>query len=44
MRFIIKFGKEVVDGIDFTDNRTARDWADKHFPDRPACSVVGIPS
>ena len=40
MRFIVKFGKEVIQGIDFPDNRTARAWADACFPNRHACSVT----
>ena len=42
MRFIVKFGKEIVPNVDFPNNRAARAWADTHFPDRPACSVIGV--
>lgn len=44
MRFIVKFGKQVIENFDFPDNRTARAWADACYPDRPACSVVGVPA
>lgn len=44
MRFIVKFGKEAVTHIDFPDNRTARAWADAYYPNRPACSVMGVPA
>lgn len=42
MRFIVKFGKEVVKGVDFPNNRAARAWADICYPNRPACSVIGV--
>lgn len=42
MRFIVKFGKQTIPNVHFPDNRTARAWADVCFPDRPACSVVGV--
>lgn len=42
MRFIVKFGKNVVPNIDFPDNRTARAWADACYPLRHGCSVVRI--
>lgn len=42
MKYIIKFGREVIAGVEFDNNRTAREWADSNFPDRHACSVVGV--
>ncbi|MFZ7319709.1 hypothetical protein ACLS0R_11705 [Comamonas jiangduensis] len=42
MRFIVKFGKQVVPNIDFPNNRAARAWADACFPHRPACSVLAV--
>ena len=42
MRFIVKFGKNVVSNIDFPNNRAARAWADAYFPHRHACSVLAV--
>lgn len=42
MRYIVKFGKEVITGMHFPDNRSARAWADACYPNRPACSVIGV--
>jgi hypothetical protein len=41
MRYIVKFGKQTVPGIDFPDSKSARAWADACFPNRPPCSVLG---
>lgn len=40
MRFIVKFGKEVIQGIDFPDTRTARAWAVTCFQNRHVCGVT----